>query len=214
MKLRLLSVNVGLPRLLAATTQGGEAILSGIAKAPVQAREVFVGRTNIEGDGQADLTVHGGRDKAVYAYPADHWPWWEGVHDLACEPATFGENLTIAGADENAVAIGDRFRWGTALLEIAQPRAPCFKLAIHARDDIPARMTISARCGWYFRVVETGFAPVKGELVREHDTGGPSVREAFIAALHPRVTEASRLRVREAAGLSPAWQRMLRRVPP
>ena len=93
---------------------------------------------------------------------------------------------------------------------IAQPRAPCFKLALHARDDIPARMTVSARCGWYFRVVETGFATVDGELVRERDTGGPSVRETFVAALHPKAPESSRVRVRAAPDLSPAWKRMIR----
>jgi len=209
MKLNLLSVCVGLPRVLATTAQG-EAVLSGIEKQPVTADSVFVGAENIEGDGQADLRVHGGRDKAVYAYPADHWPWWTREHKLDCAPNTFGENLTLEGAVEDDVAIGDRFRWGDALLEIAQPRAPCFKLALHTRDDIPARLTVSARSGWYFRVVETGFAPVRGALLREHESGGPSVREAFVAALHPRVAEASRLRVRESAELSPAWKRMIR----
>jgi MOSC domain-containing protein YiiM len=202
-------MNVGLPHVMARTADG-EAVLSGIAKAPVQDGTVFVGRENIEGDGQADLRVHGGRDKAVYAYPADHWPWWEAEHRLTCAANTFGENLTVEGADETTVAIGDRFRWGDALLEVSQPRAPCFKLGLHAREDIPMQMTISARCGWYFRVVDVGFAPVGGELVREHDAGGPSVREAFVAALHPRTAEVSRNRVREAVDLSPAWRRMIR----
>ncbi len=209
MKLKLVAVSVGLPRVIAVSA-GGEAILSGIAKQPAAGDSVFVGRENIEGDGQADLRVHGGRDKAVYAYPADHWPWWRSKHALNCAPNTFGENLTLEGADEDAVSIGDRFRWGDALLEIAQPRAPCFKLGLHAREDIPARMTVSARCGWYFRVVETGFAPLQGEIVREHDTGGPSVREAFAAVLHPRTPQSSRDRVRESADLSPAWKRMIK----
>jgi MOSC domain-containing protein YiiM len=208
-KLNLLSVSVGRPRLLAVTAEG-EPVLSGIAKAPVRETSVFVGRENIEGDGQADLRVHGGRDKAVYAYPADHWPWWLSEHGLACGPNTFGENLTLAGADETVVAIGDRFRWGEALLEVSQPRAPCFKLGIHTRQDIPARLTVSARCGWYFRVVEVGFARVDDSLVRERDTGEPTVREAFVAALHPRTPEASRNRVREAVDLSPAWKRLIR----
>jgi len=208
MKLKLLSVNVGLPRLLAVSAEG-EPVLSGIAKTPVRSASVFVGRENIEGDSQADLRVHGGRDKAVYAYSADHWPWWESQHGLSCMPATFGENLAIEGADEEDIAIGDRFRWGEALLEVSQPRAPCFKLALHSRDDIPARMTVSARCGWYFRVVEVGLAGVRDELLRERGTGGPSVRESFVAALHPRTPEASRIRVREAVDLSPAWKRMI-----
>lgn len=209
MRLRLLSVNLGLPRRIAEVN--GEPVLSGIAKTATTADNVFVGRSNIEGDGQADLTVHGGRDKAVYAYPSMHWPWWTREHGLACGPATFGENLTIEGADETQVAIGDRFRWGEVLLEISQPRAPCYKLALHTgRADIPARMTVSARCGWYFRVLEEGRAPVRGELVRERDSGGPSVREAFVAALHPRTPDASRFRVRDAVDISPAWKRLIR----
>lgn len=208
MRLKMVSVNVGLPRIVGAVN--GEPVLSGIAKEPVAGDRVRVGVTNIVGDAQADLTVHGGRDKAIYAYPADHWAWWTAEHGLACRAGTFGENLTVEGADETAVAIGDRFRWGDALLEIAQPRAPCFKLAIHARQDIPARMTVSARCGWYFRVLEEGAASKQAELVREHDSGGPSVRDAFVAALHPRVPESSRFRVREFTALSPAWRRMIR----
>lgn len=209
MRLKLRTVSVGLPRPIA-RTQEGEIVFSGIAKQTVTAERIFVGRENIEGDGQADLRVHGGRDKAVYAYPADHWPWWQDTHKLACAPNTFGENLTLEGSDENDVAIGDQFRWGDVLLEISQPRAPCFKLGIHAREDIPARMTLSARCGWYFRVVEVGFAPVDGELVRERDTGRPSVRETFIAALHPNAPETSRVRVRAIEELSPAWKRLIR----
>jgi MOSC domain-containing protein YiiM len=207
--LKLLAVSVGLPRLLAMSAEGAP-VYSGIAKSPLRGESIFVGRENLEGDGQADLRVHGGRDKAVYAYPADHWPWWQSEHGLACAPNTFGENLTCAGTDETSVAIGDRFRWGEALLEISQPRAPCFKLGIHARGDIPARMTVSARCGWYFRVVEVGFARGDDALIRERETGGPSVREAFVAALHPRTPEASRNRVREAVDLSPAWKRLVR----
>ncbi|MBL6852715.1 MAG: MOSC domain-containing protein [Alphaproteobacteria bacterium] len=209
MKLKLRAVSVGLPRPIARAVDG-EIVMSAIAKQLVTTDRIFVGRESIEGDGQADLRVHGGRDKAVYAYPADHWPWWQETHRLACAPNTFGENLTLEGTDESAVSIGDRFRWGDALLEISQPRAPCFKLGIHAREDIPARMTVSARCGWYFRVVEVGFAPVDGEVIRERDTGGPNVRETFIAALHPNAPETSRLRVRAVEELSPAWKRMIR----
>lgn len=212
MRLKLHTVSVGLPRVIARTADG-EAVLSGIGKQKVAADSVFVGRENIEGDGQADLRVHGGRDKAVYAYPADHWAWWTSTHGLVCAPNTFGENLTLEGADEEQVHIGDRFRWGDALLEIAQPRAPCFKLGVHAREDIPSRMIVSARCGWYLRVVETGFAPTAGELVREHDTGGPSVREAFLAALHPRTPQTSRDRVRATEALATAWKRMVRENP-
>jgi len=206
MELRLLSVNVAEPRIIGKAD--GEPILSGIAKRPLDRRSVFVGATNIAGDAQADLSVHGGADKAVYAYPADHWPWWERENTISCRPATFGENLTVEGADETAVAIGDRFRWGDAILEISQPRAPCFKLAIHtARPDAPQLMTLSGRCGWYCRVVEEGNAPALGGLVeRIFQSGGPTVREAFLAVFgsHPGTDRLRR--VETAAGLAESWR--------
>jgi MOSC domain-containing protein YiiM len=206
MELPVLSVNVGVPRVIG--LQRGEPVLSGIAKAPVASATVFVGATNIEGDGQADLSVHGGVDKAVYAYPSGHWPWWEREKAFACRPAAFGENLTVAGADETAIAIGDRFRWGEALLEVSQPRAPCFKFAIYAeRADAPAAMTASGRCGWYFRVIVPGRAPVDGAmLVREVQSGGPNVRDAFFAALDPRVSAENLAWVHAAPALAQSWR--------
>jgi MOSC domain-containing protein YiiM len=207
MELRLLSVNVAMPRTIGEAD--GQPILSGIAKSPLDRQSVFVGATNIAGDGQADLTVHGGVDKAVYAYPADHWPWWEHEKSMHCRAATFGENLTVEGADETAVAIGDRFRWGDAILEISQPRAPCFKFAIHtARSDAPQLMTLSGRCGWYYRVIAEGNAPaLSGSLVRIFASGGPSVRETFLAVFgrHPGTDRLGRIET--AAGLSESWRK-------
>lgn len=211
MKLEILSVNVGRPRPIGA--RAGESVISGIAKVPVSAERVRIGVTNIVGDGQADLRVHGGPDKAVYVYPADHWPWWEQEHGLSCSPALFGENLTLFGADESAVAIGDRFRWGGALLEVSQPRAPCYKFAMHTgREDAPAVMTISARCGWYLRVVAEGDAPVVGAVLeRIHESGGPSVRDAFVAALHGNAPRELCLRVHDAPALAASWRAALAR---
>jgi MOSC domain-containing protein YiiM len=205
-KLKLVSVNVARPRAIG--TRAGEVVVSGIAKTPVSAERVRIGVTNIDGDGQADLTVHGGADKAIYAYLADHWSWWEREHGLPCRPATFGENLTLSGADESVIAIGDRFRWGGALLEVSQPRAPCYKFAMHTgREDGPQLMTLSARCGWYLRVIEEGDAPIpSGELERIHESGGPSVHDAFVAALHPKVARELRLRVHDAPALAASWR--------
>jgi MOSC domain-containing protein YiiM len=200
-------VNVSLPKPLG--ERGGETIISAIAKEPVTGARVRIGALNIEGDGQADLTVHGGADKAVYAYPSDHWPWWNDGHGYTCRPATFGENVTLEGALETDVAIGDRFRWGTALLEISQPRAPCYKFAMHARhENGPLMMTLSARSGWYFRVIEEGEAPVRdGTLDRVAQSGGPTVREAFVAAMHPRLARELRQRVHDTTALAAAWRR-------
>ena len=210
MKLQLLSVNVGLPHVIG--TLHGEAVLSGIAKKPVVSDQVMVRATNIDGDGQADLTVHGGSDKAVYAYPAAHWPWWDGEKKLACVPATFGENLTLADVDETQVRIGDRFSWGQSVLEVSQPRAPCFKLALHtARADVPFAMTTSGRCGWYLRVLLEGAAPVRGELECVLESDGPTVREAFASVFAPRIDREALLRIHGASALSPAWRNMVAR---
>ena len=207
MNLRILSVNIARPRIIGMWQ--GEAVLSGIAKTPATADTLFVGLTNIDGDGQADLSVHGGPDKAVYAYPSAHWPWWESEKHLACGPATFGENLTLEGANENDVAIGDRFRWGGAILEISQPRAPCYKLAVHtARPDAPGLMTLSARCGWYLRVIAEGAAPARdATMERIIESDGPSVRDAFRALFDPRISTDARRRVHDTPALAQAWRR-------
>lgn len=208
-RLCLLSVNVGMPRVIGISR--GEEVLSAIAKEPVSGEIVVVRATNIDGDGQAALSVHGGPDKAVYAYPADHWNWWETTQGLRCRPATFGENLTLQGGSETDIAIGDRFRWGDVLVEVSQPRAPCFKFAMYTgREDAPQQMTSSARCGWYLRVLEEGRAPTKGAMERTFESGGPTVRDAFVAALH-RSSRDLCLRVHDAPALADAWRRTIAR---
>lgn len=210
MKAAVLSVNVGRPQVIA--TVRGEQVWSGIAKQPVSGTEVMVRNSNLDGDGQADLRVHGGADKAVYAYPAAHWPWWEAEHRLSCRPATFGENLTLADLDETGVRIGDRFLWGNAELEVSQPRAPCFKLALHTgREDVPSVMTLSGRCGWYLRVMREGYSPAGGELVRIHESSGPTVREAFRAVFAPRADREALQRIHAYPALAAAWRRMAER---
>jgi len=204
MPLRLLGVSVAMPRIIGAAH--GDPVLSGIAKHPVTVDRVQVRATNIAGDAQADLAVHGGPDKAVYVYPSDHWPWWKEEHGLACAPATFGENLTLHGADETQIHIGDRFRWGDVILEVSQPRGPCYKLAIHARADAPALMTLSGRCGWYCRVIAPGDAPSHGTLERIHKSESPSVRDAFFAATNPKTGYALRRAVHQAPALAEDWR--------
>lgn len=200
-----MSVNVGRPRIIA--LMNGEPVLSGIGKRAIAQSQIFVGRTNIDGDGQADLTVHGGVDKAVYAYSASHWPWWEREHHLACSPGTFGENLTLETGDETEIRIGDRFAWGDAELEVAQPRAPCFKFAIHTqRPDAAALMTTSGRCGFYFRVMKEGMAPADaGALERVFASEGATVREAFFAVLGRSRIE-NLHQVLASPGLAASWR--------
>ncbi|HEX3811001.1 MAG TPA: MOSC domain-containing protein [Rhizomicrobium sp.] len=206
MNLRILSVNIGRPRIIGYIH--GEPVRSGIAKAAVSGDSVFVGEINIHGDAQADLSVHGGPDKAVYAYPADHWRWWESEHSLACAANTFGENLTLEGADETQVSIGDRFRWGACILEVSQPRGPCYKLALHTqRADTPTLMALSGRCGWYLRVIAEGDAPTAhGTIERIHESGGPNVRDSFFAAYDPRMEKARKMEIARAPALAREWR--------
>lgn len=184
--LTLTSLNVAMPKPLG--TWRGKPITSAIAKMPVTAPEIALSATNLDGDGQADLTVHGGEEKAVYAYHTAHWAWWRGEHNLACAPATFGENLTLDGPDENALHIGDVFEWGAAQIQICQPRQPCFKLQMHTgRTDVGARMTLSARCGWYARVLKPGVVPAAGALTRiTHAASAPTVKATFTALFDPK----------------------------
>jgi len=156
-RMRLVSVNVALPREVA--WKGGS-VSTGIFKEPVQGR-VTVRRLNLDGDRQADLSVHGGADKAVYAYPAEHYHYWRGELAGMAMPfgpfGMFGENFTTEGLVEDAVNIGDHFRIGTAELVVTQPRLPCYKLGLKfGRDDMVKRFLASGRTGFYFSVSREG----------------------------------------------------------
>ncbi len=181
----LVSVNVAEPRVIG--TWRGQPIRSGIGKQPVHAETLRLDLLNLEGDRQADLRVHGGRDKAVYAYPSEHLPLWNAElgADPPFGPGTFGENLTTAGWLEDEVRIGDIWAWGDALLQVTQPRSPCFKLGMATgRRDILKRMVETGRSGWYVRVLRPGVVPVAGPItvvdrasdgitvLQAHDDGG------------------------------------------
>jgi MOSC domain-containing protein YiiM len=202
MQLRLLSVNIAKPKIIGIFH--GEPVLSAIAKLPVSGN-VFVTTNGVEGDEVGDPSVHGGPDKAVYAYPADNWEWWEREHNLACAPTTFGENLTLLGADENTIRIGDRFQWGDCVLEVAQPRGPCFKLGIHThRPEAPQMMTLSGRCGWYLRVLREGLSGTT--ITRIFTSDAPSVREAFFARHNPHFSKEIVARVHATPALAENWR--------
>jgi len=152
--MKLVSVNVGLPRLL---TWGGATFKTGIFKNAVEGR-VMLRTTNLDGDRQADLSVHGGANKAVYCYPSEHYPAWNTeLPDPARTWGAFGENFTTEDLLETEVSVGDRYRIGSAVVRATTPRLPCFKLAAKfQRDDMIERFVLSGRCGYYFSVVEEG----------------------------------------------------------
>ena len=152
--MKLISVNVGLPR---EALWNGKLVRTSIYKAPVKGR-VRVATLNLEGDKQSDLSVHGGADKAVYAYPSEHYPFWrKELPDMDLPWAMFGENFTTEGLLEDAVYIGDRLRVGSAEFVVTQPRMPCYKLAIRfGRLDIIKRFLHSGRTGFYLAVTREG----------------------------------------------------------
>lgn len=137
--------------------RGDEA--SAIAKTPVNGA-LRVGPLGIDGDEQADLTVHGGVDKAIHHYPRDHYHWWAGElgdHVLLGAPGAFGENISTEGLIESEARIGDRYRLGSALVEISQGRQPCWKLGHRfGIATVPATVVTTRRSGWYYRVIEEG----------------------------------------------------------
>jgi MOSC domain-containing protein YiiM len=180
-RIPLLSVNVGRPAFLG--YHRGRPVISGIAKKPVVAESLALDHINLEGDGQADREVHGGPDKAVYAYPSEHLPAWSEELGQDLGPASFGENLTVAGWLEDDVGIGDRWRWGEALLEVCQPRWPCYKLALYrASGRVGPRMRETGRTGWYLRVLQRGQVPVAGPItVAERHPAGVTVRDVHEA---------------------------------
>ena len=165
--MKIVSVNVGLPRPV---EWRGRRIMTGIFKEPVAGR-VAVRRLNLAGDRQADLSVHGGVHKAVYAYPSEHYPFWRNELELTDLPwGAFGENLTTEGWWEDEVHVGDRFRIGTAELVVTQPRTPCFKLALRFdRDDIVERFLESERPGIYFGIVREGEIGAGDAMERVHE---------------------------------------------
>ena len=169
--MRLVSVNVGLPREV---THKGKTVTTGIFKEPARGR-VILRTLNLDGDKQADLSVHGGPSKAVYAYPIEHYEYWRAeLPGLNLPLGMFGENFTIEGLQEDEVNIGDRFRIGSAEVMVTEPRLPCYKLAAKfGRHDIIKRFLHSGRTGFYFAVLQEGGVGTGDdvELIRRDEHG-------------------------------------------
>jgi MOSC domain-containing protein YiiM len=188
--MHVVSVNVGLPRTV---RWKGRDVTTGIFKKPVEGR-VAIRRLNLDGDGQGDLTVHGGAAKAVYAYPLEHYAFWREELEEELPFGAFGENLTIEGLPlEDEVAVGDRFRIGTAELLVTQPRLPCYKLALRfGRKDMVKRFLASGRTGYYLAVDVEGDVEAgdPGEIVAQHSAqiSVAVVTRAFTSDRHDRST--------------------------
>jgi MOSC domain-containing protein YiiM/ferredoxin-NADP reductase len=202
---RLLSVNVGLPRDI---QWRGMTVRTGIWKDPAPGR-CRVGRLNLAGDGQGDLAGHGGEQRAVFVYQIESYRYWQeqlGRTDLAY--GQFGENFTVEGLSDDGVYIGDRFRIGSALFEVTQPRVTCYRVGIRMNEPrMPALLTSSGRPGFYFRVLNEGEVGAGDDIVKvEEGKAQMSVAEVnalLYSAQHPR----DRLeRASQIAALSPGWR--------
>jgi MOSC domain-containing protein YiiM len=174
--MKLISLNVARPRV---AIYKGATINTGIFKKPVSGR-VALRTLNLDGDRQADLTVHGGPYKALYAYPSEHYEYWRGELPGTDLPwGMFGENLTTEGLSEDDLHVGDRFRIGSATVMVRQPRMPCYKLPVKfQRDDIIERFLVSGRSGFYFSVEEEGEVG-EGDSIEllSRDQGGITIAE-------------------------------------
>ena len=202
---RVVSVNVGLPL---GVLWKGRTVETGIFKKPVEGR-VAVGTLNLVGDRQADLSVHGGLDKAVYAYPAEHYGYWQTELARELPWGMFGENLTVAGLPlEHEIAIGDRLRVGSAELVVSQPRVPCYKLGIRFGDDgMVKRFLQAGRSGYYLRVVVEGEVGSGDEIeVLQRDSAGIPVSEITRLFMQDRDDVDGLRRVIGAEALPKDWR--------
>lgn len=185
----IVSVNVGQPTVIGQLRDND--VYSSIHKQPIDDDQVLLTYTNLAGDQQVQTKpkadgrqLHGGNEKAVYVFPAAHYEFWCKVLDVMLPIPFFGENLTIGdGLDESTVHVGDKWRWGTALLEVSVPRQPCSTLSLHlGKPEVVRLMWDNGRCGWYMRVLEPGTVPTRGTIeVVEQAKNAPTVTEAFTA---------------------------------
>jgi MOSC domain-containing protein YiiM len=176
--MKVISVNVGKPKQV---RHEDRVVRTGIFKGAVTGK-IRVNEVNLEGDGQADLRVHGGHNKAIYVYPAEHYEFWrEELPEAELPWGVFGENLTIEGILETDVRSGDRLKIGTAVFIVTAPRYPCFKLGIRfGRNDIIRRFAKSGRSGFYLAVEKTGELEA-GDSIELSDGGkrGKTIAEIF-----------------------------------
>jgi MOSC domain-containing protein YiiM len=211
----LFSIQVGAPRSYGfedAVDAHDKPWTTGFFKTPIEG-PVFVGTTNLAGDGQADLVNHGGVDKAVLAYSAEHYPKWREELRMPRMPyGAFGENLTIGGLSEESVCIGDIFRIGTVTFEVSQPRQPCWKLARRWRMHELVRLVVhNGRSGWYLRVLEEGWIEAQMPVaLKERPNPAWPVARANKILHHDKTDLPLTLALADVPGLADSWVEELR----
>jgi MOSC domain-containing protein YiiM len=203
--MKIISVNIGLPREV---DWNGRTVRTGIFKQPVKDR-VMLRSLNLDGDGQADLTVHGGLEKAVYVYPFEHYDYWQSeLPDTELTLGNFGENFTTTGLREEELNIGDRFRIGTVKLMVTQPRLPCYKLGIRfGRADMVKRFLASRRTGFYFSVLQEGEVGTGDTLeLLSRDDNNITVADITQLYTHEQTNPELLHRAAQLAALPESWR--------
>ena len=210
--MKLVSVNVSLPREV---IWKGRTVTTGIFKKPVSGR-VMLRRLNLDGDRQADLSVHGGPDKAVYFYPVEHYEYWRGeLPEMDMPFGMFGENLTTDGILEVGVSIGDRIRVGAAEVVATQPRLPCYKLGVKFQsDDMVKRFLESGRSGFYGSVLREGEVEA-GDAIEvmardERQIPVPELTRLYITKRYNRADLETVRRVTQVQALPDSWRSYFR----
>jgi MOSC domain-containing protein YiiM len=199
----VISVNTGRPRDIRVN---GDVVRTSIWKSPREGRVRAIG-FNLEGDEQSDLSVHGGRYKAVYIYPSEHYAFWR--HELPGMElpwGVFGENLTTEGLLETDVCIGDRLRIGSAEFQVTQPRQPCYKLGIRfGREDMLKRFVASGRSGFYVSIVTEGDVGSGDGILLSRRENSMSVAEIFSLKMGTRAARHALARAASLSDLTPSW---------
>ena len=202
---KILSINVSLPEEI---DFEGQKVTTGIFKKPIEGR--IMSRTlNLDGDKQADLTVHGGPDKAVYAYPIEHYEFWRKVYpDMEMPNGMFGENFTIEGLMESEVSVGDAFEIGSSKVIATQPRMPCYKLGVKfGRMDVLKKFLASGRSGIYFKVLEEGEVGAGDSIVRiKNDTNRVGIGDIVRLYASDREDIKTMLRAVKVEALPEGWK--------
>jgi len=206
--MKIVSLNTGLPREV---LWRGRTVTTGIFKQPVEGR-IALRKLNLDGDRQADLTVHGGVHKAVYCYPLEHYDYWtKELPGRELPMAIFGENFTTQGLSEDSAHLGDQFSVGTAEVVVTQPRLPCYKLGVRFQaDDMVKRFLASARTGFYFAVTREGEvgAGDEIELIARDPNAVPvsEITRLYVARRYSDPDLASLARALRVAALPESWK--------
>jgi MOSC domain-containing protein YiiM len=205
----VISLNRG--RSMNIADEGEKQILSAIHKQPVSETSLYLTKTNIEGDEQADLINHGGIDKAVCVYPFEHYTYWEQKLGRTLPMGAFGENITLSGVPEYEAFIGDTWQWGEAIVQVSQPRRPCFKVAKrHGIKKLPQYIQESGFSGYYLRVIKEGNVSAADSLILLNRISDVSIEFVNRITFHDKENRVEIEKLQNLQELSDAWKASLK----